>query len=104
MILRPTRSTRTDTLVPDTTLCRSMSVVLTPAHALCRVHDLDRGALFHELPGPVVQQDHDRELAGNQRVDLLAAVLEQNGVLLGKPSEEVPPDRDRKSTRLNSSH
>src|SRR3546814_18666644 len=101
MSRRPPKSTRTDTLFPDTTLFRSKGLVFTttgttPISGLSKVKaKLDREML------PILQKIADR------RADAL-----------GEPRELafLPPWRfhdirrtgttqiDRKSTRLNSSH
>src|SRR3546814_14915556 len=52
MIRRPAGSTRTDTLVPNTTLVRSRTLILTPPERLGRI-DLDL------LPAEVLN-DHER--------------------------------------------
>src|SRR3546814_1825401 len=120
MIRRPPRSTRTDTLFPYTTLCRSG---LAPHGFGLRLHATD-GAIQHA--GAVEHAhgalDFDREVDVSGRIDDIDAVL----VVL--PSHALPErgdgsgrDRDatfllllhpvgrrgavdRKSTRLNSSH
>src|SRR3546814_14965798 len=97
MIRRPPRSTRTDTLFPYTTLFRSAGPGLVEQDVIAQMAD----PLDHHLrvvDGAVIGallQHGDAErpfalpglLVGDQRMvaDLLA-------------------DRDRKSTRLNSSH
>src|SRR3546814_11560893 len=92
MIRRPPRSTRTDTLFPYTTLCRSLcpsgaSPVL-PAAAPCKSM-----ATFWliDFPGVVsTNVRHTRD--AHVRCDLYT----------GTPTALVT--QDRKSTRLNSSH
>src|SRR3546814_19634914 len=94
MIRRPTRSTRTDTPCPCTPLCRSA------VEPTARVGDL-----AHHLPvrahrGAVARQGRTCEIARLARpaVDrILAHILAVEG-------EQRVADRDRKSTRLNSSH
>src|SRR3546814_3127626 len=104
MIRRPPRSTRTDTLFPYTTLCRSDEAVRA---------DHEEGAkIVKALP-------HCRQLGAEFRVVLgnrlaLEAQLgrpqhevghvEDCGRLLVEQRNEVGGSRDRKSTRLNSSH
>src|SRR3546814_20080364 len=73
MILRPPRSTRTDTLFPYTTLFRSVAVALDETgHAL-------------EHPQHIVDDEH-------------------LSVTIGGCADTDDRARDRKSTRLNSSH
>src|SRR3546814_13516089 len=76
MIRRPPRSTRTDTLFPYTTLCRS--------HGGC--------GLLVEVTGRLVAQHAGRA------VDQCPCMiwLSRSGYISAK--------KDRKSTRLNSSH
>src|SRR3546814_7889936 len=117
MIPRPPRSTRTDTLFPDTTLFRSVLLeAATPAGA-------KYASLKANLRTLVIDEAHIVESWGRsfrpdfQRLPALVAELRQlnpdlNVVLL---SATLPPaarqvlrhasvSSDRKSTRLNSSH
>src|SRR3546814_14352036 len=88
MIRRPPRSTRTDTLFPYTTLFRSLHDLARQAFrdgglAHARIAHIERVVLrpaAEDLDRPV-----DFGSAADQRVNLA-------------------PRRDRKSTRLNSSH
>src|SRR3546814_6353890 len=111
MVLRPPRSTRTDTLFPYTTLFRSLA---------------DLEALRRELggsgPALVAVQYVNNETGVVQDIPAIAdAVREAGGVLLADAAQsagKLPlPDADmvavsahklggpdRKSTRLNSSH
>src|SRR3546814_14765765 len=88
MIRRPPRSTRTDTLFPDTTLFRSQ----------CRAE----GSRGKKLVRPAAQRkavEHARQLFGisERRACTIFGV--------DRTSERYAPRRrDRKSTRLNSSH
>src|SRR3546814_19188100 len=97
MIRRPPRSTRTDTLFPYTTLFRSLNAI--PSSAIARIEVLRDGA------------------AAQYGSDAIAGVI--NIVLKGansgtgadyrygefdKGDGELNDARDRKSTRLNSSH
>src|SRR3546814_20680211 len=102
MIRRPPRSTRTDTLFPDTTLFRSR-----PLHIAARKADefarglATGGTLFEELGfyyvGPVDGHNLDHLLPVLENVrdategPILVHVVTKKG-------------KDRKSTRLNSSH
>src|SRR3546814_18541041 len=98
MIRRPPRSTRTDTLFPYTTLCRSWDdLVLRHApDAATRDASLSN-PLYANITGRFVQS-HDYiamerlyEIHASGRYDLVIV--------------DTPPTRkDRKSTRLNSRH
>src|SRR3546814_6986686 len=109
MIRRPPRSTRTDTLVPYTTLFRSL-----PCPVLQRCADID---------GPGIGMDagidecyrrpseFDLTVIGHQANENGAAlhrILQQLGFLLRHAEIDIERvrlrDGDRKSTRLNSSH
>src|SRR3546814_19217675 len=100
MLLRPQRSTRTDTLFPYPTLFRSAQTIIAlaaPAQSR-RPQVLDRAGRRHDaLAAPQI----GRPDAGP------VAVMEQDG---GAVDDRVPgqsrepPLEDRKSTRLNSSH
>src|SRR3546814_7954950 len=105
MILRPPRSTRTDTLFPYTTLVRS---AVDPADPDLHPGELgsrpDQGQGIHDrLPGP---RDPD---GGHVLRPRYPGVLR---LLRGRADPDVPDHRgvgrsatgDRKSTRLNSSH
>src|SRR3712207_8298770 len=87
MIRRPPRST----LFPYTTLFRSLSVSL-PEPRLPRWSDRRSQLLRVRLP------TEDQALRTGQG----GRVLRSRGVLL--PGSVLPARRDRKSTRLNSSH
>src|SRR3546814_3281131 len=116
MIRRPPRSTRTDTLFPYTTLFRSPAAALpapgrpTPsrrwrAAARRRYSGWRRG--MADAPGPeyllplplaVHLAHHGRQIAGEaERQPAPRIVVERDGA-------GAHPGRDRKSTRLNSSH
>src|SRR3546814_6390623 len=101
MIRRPPRSTRTDTLFPYTTLFRSAH----GADGLAGIATDDRpGAVEHALDHAVV----DGGLHFAQRAALFAdrkTVAERRvAVLRQRGSRRGQGQRDRKSTRLNSSH
>src|SRR3546814_16642188 len=101
MIRRPPRSTRTDTLFPYTTLFRS--------HAQRGVIDRDRLPVERQRSiGPV---DREREIEARAEGKLFERTRHRFG--RAAPEREIDPragleiaevDRDRKSTRLNSSH
>src|SRR3546814_14607223 len=84
MIRRPPRSTRTDTLLPYTTLFRSHVVVRQRAgHAMLQ----QRVSMCHAARDVVVMATaHQEQVGGRQHGDGNAGT------------------GDRKSTRLNSSH
>src|SRR3546814_15832274 len=93
MIRRPTRSTRTDTRVPYTTLFRSVAEaglgVQGEQHA--------RGA--------AIRTHHELHAGGEEHVLVLEAVVHAVGdraVVVQRREDFL--DLDRKSTRLNSSH
>src|SRR3546814_17807709 len=116
MIRRPPRSTRTDTLVPSTTLCRS---VVTDARRLDFVLDGSARALarlercFREHSRAVIEAERN-PFAGSANPFVAAPEA--------RPQQVPRPQRpnmqlaqlsgllkkvvgvDRKSTRLNSSH
>src|SRR3546814_11096462 len=87
MIRRPPRSTRTDTLVPDTTLFRSRRA---PTGSGADVHAQRYGKLYGWLRCTFHNLTNDP--AG--RFDVPFRQFEDQFVM----------DLDRKSTRLNSSH
>src|SRR3546814_13198619 len=93
MIRRPPRSTRTDTLFPYTTLFRSLTNV-----ALARLPP------FVELRAP--RRASWRRLAPAQAPDLVqrCAILLRRSVSTLDRRDSCFNERDRKSTRLNSSH
>src|SRR3546814_15361397 len=97
MIRRPPVSTRTDTLFPYTTLFRSSGVVTDDAGTV--------------LSGVSVQvKGTANGTKTNENGSYSIEVANENAVLsfslLGYGPQEftVGDDRDRKSTRLNSSH
>src|SRR3546814_3123954 len=105
MIRLPPRSTRTDTLFPYTTLFRSLAVVQRKPGAL------RNGAPFLELPDAFQRlQRHLLRNPGGDRemIEILALVLHHDEQLVltavTMALEAGVPTKDRKSTRLNSSH
>src|SRR3546814_13553651 len=101
MILRPPRSTRTDTLFPYTTLFRSILVrarpVRMPMPEVIRLRRRKGQAVF-----PLQQPRRAPVPQADPHADVAAVELEgpqQKGVSL-----RTVDDGDRKSTRLNSSH
>src|SRR3546814_19466246 len=103
MLRRPPRSTRTDTLVPYTTLFRSPGAVL-----VVRRKDVDGVAAHAEgaaLEGGVVALvlQLDQLLQQIGAVHFLPGLhLHRHGGVGLRRADAV--DADRKSTRLNSSH
>src|SRR3546814_7974600 len=104
MIRRPTRSTRTDTLFPYTTLFRSGVAAAEALHAL----GLD--AVRLKWPNDLVVVDGGRPGSSPGQV-----LRKLGGLLVEGSGEHAGPVRaviglglnvriDRKSTRLNSSH
>src|SRR3546814_3289204 len=67
MILRPPRSTRTDTLFPYTTLSRSRVEVVLDEPDL--IHDRVVGRILHGLVEGVVQLFHDRRVHAGRTAD-----------------------------------
>src|SRR3546814_4980833 len=104
MIRRPPRSTRTDTLFPYTTLFRSQAFALLLL-LLAQTHR-DEGGLS---PPPL-------NLKQNRGTALLLCLLDGVGqrlfgshrIVIDRENDVAPAQtlraRDRKSTRLNSSH
>src|SRR3546814_3146047 len=108
MIRRPPRSTRTDTLFPYTTLFRSPAEAIHGAMAwlaigLFLLHIM--GALRHQwlLGKPELQRmiPFARGKAVGAAIGALALV---GGAFVAGQTVYPACSRDRKSTRLNSSH
>src|SRR3546814_4480070 len=85
MIRRPPRSTRTDTLVPDTTLFRSARAGLQRDHdveALLReIYVMCLGslhALFGDRPHGVRSEEHTSELQSLMRISYAVFCLKKN--------------------------
>src|SRR3546814_6897807 len=101
MIRRPPRSTRTDTLFPDTTLFRSYPVDRIEAaigRGTERAGTGESGRLADDSAAAVVCGR-----AGDHRRALLGAAAQ--GGPAARPGRRSPRlGLDRKSTRLNSSH
>src|SRR3546814_10913107 len=111
MIRRPPRSTRTDTLFPYPTLFRS------DARCEQRVVEEDPGFVEDQQRRPSVEPlfepmeqvgEHGRYDAGlpHQRLGLEALGIGDGEIVFGRVEQtaEWAFERDRKSTRLNSSH
>src|SRR3546814_19757943 len=86
MIRRPPRSTRTDTLFPYTTLFRS--------------HDSARPGPFRTITHP--RKSHENLRLENQSPGAISPWPARSRARFKRPSSSLR--RDRKSTRLNSSH
>src|SRR3546814_20851851 len=103
MIRRPPRSTRTDTLFPYTTLFRSIKM---------RFEEVDLYALteevFEQFTGKHNKKDVVLRIDGRSRKVLVRADRQRiSQVLTNFVSNAIKhsgENRDRKSTRLNSSH
>src|SRR3546814_1490896 len=103
MIRRPPRSTRTDTLFPYTTLFRSLALLAALAWPAAHARDAT------PQPAPAATQpaavDDTREQAPQPALEPFVATYEayNKGDLAGNATMKVV-HKDRKSTRLNSSH
>src|SRR3546814_19901172 len=101
MIRRPPRSTRTDTLFPYTTLFRATGPVRSGPALLLGLADQ-----------VVMTEEAQAFVSGPRMVETFTGesldAAELGGVGIHAASTGVAalvvPDRDRKSTRLNSSH
>src|SRR3546814_18418866 len=92
IIRRPPRSTRTDTLCPSTTLFRSHSLRAVTSDELAALLDMSPAGPVHIHAAEQVKEVADCVAwSGARPVEWL---LDNAGV----------DERDRKSTRLNSSH
>src|SRR3546814_2278330 len=106
MILRPPRSTRTDTLFPYTTLFRSAAPLGTRGQPKSRRRPMKTRAAVAVAPNKpleIHEVDLDGPKAGEVLIEIMATgVCHTDAYTLeGKDSEGIV---DRKSTRLNSSH
>src|SRR3546814_8501808 len=111
MILRPPRSTRTDTLFPYTTLFRSGSSAITghdggKAELIGEVDAERRGKAGKAAEGHTIEQHEPPGICILERMQIGAQRLGSGlvGRILYKDHVNHEHDRDRKSTRLNSSH
>src|SRR3546814_11398812 len=97
---RPPRSTRTDALVPETTLCRSLGqriellevVPVIPSQLV-----VAPGGIGHQALDPWWQIDAVIGPRGPQANDVRELVMRHQQLVILHAA-------DRKSTRLNSSH
>src|SRR3546814_4894677 len=102
MIRRPPRSTRTDTLFPYTTLCRSLRVIYAaslpdPGELAKRI---EAGGISAMPPAPTGTTGGPEPAAALAEAPASALTIAQIHQLL----ESGGHHQDRKSTRLNSSH
>src|SRR3546814_15364250 len=98
MIRRPPRSTRTDTLFPYTTLFRSRQAEETSdGRIVCRIERCGVRRRHQYLLGLCIEY-----VEGVQRDVGDAGDRDAAGEVEGRNRRNI--DRDRKSTRLNSSH
>src|SRR3546814_6484719 len=115
MIRRPPRSTRTDTLFPYTTLFRSHRVGLKPeGKAPVRAHAaLYADAAGQQPIGEVTSGGFGPSVEGPIAMGYVPTAYQQTGTQIfaevrGKylpvTVSAMPFIKDRKSTRLNSSH
>src|SRR3546814_16089929 len=118
MIRRPPRSTLTDTLFPDPTLCRSRRIAGPAVTAYCGPGDnlMMHRALYLAQPGDVLVVVCEPAISGAQWGDMaaryalkkgLAGIVVQGCVRDTDMLRELDSptwSTDRKSTRLNSSH
>src|SRR3546814_11800220 len=98
MIRRPPRSTRTDTLFPYTTLFRSRERHVGAGHVavVIELDDAFLDRLAVEIPALIILRRRPA------RAEIGAQFDRQAG--RGAAREITDEQRDRKSTRLNSSH
>src|SRR3546814_18948810 len=99
MIRRPPRSTRTDTLVPSTTLVRSRGAQAAAGAA----RDRPAFRLYRPQARLPVDQLRPAWRAGRGRGEKAAGLSDHDPRrVVGNPARTADPDR--KSTRLNSSN
>src|SRR3546814_9442942 len=112
MIPRPPRSTRTDTLVPYTTLCRSAAILpMRKPFEQPAADERDRGPAYRHLVHPRALADlalrdppgfrdhRDKPPFGNREPEQRAIGARDQA------AHQIRGERqDRKSTRLTSSH
>src|SRR3546814_5339570 len=114
---RPSRATRNDALLPYTTLCRSVPfhLPLLARRAGAPNGKVARMALaFHRINAciaRIVSRPGQRAIIGNGSAVEIEAAVELIAMLgcnafgiIDHLADMVRGDRDRKSTRLNSSH
>src|SRR3546814_20053748 len=99
MIRRPPRSTRTDTLFPYTTLFRSVRIHARDQHIGQCIANVVFGARIAEADQLVSQHRDGRDLEPTMIGVVVTELRHRLRLALADPVA-----RDRKSTRLNSSH
>src|SRR3546814_1585433 len=102
MIRRPPRSTRTDTLLPYTTLFRSLRnfSIFLAAEALFENGNIDEPAIF-----PAHHDEAAAPFGRHAFVPLIIGRIKGQPNFFGQmPCRQIGVFIDRKSTRLNSSH
>src|SRR3546814_3859016 len=112
MLRRPPRSTRTDTLFPYTTRCRSVIVELKRRFSLALLlQGVDRLAMSERVYLAFAAPDRAAGWRRDSRAILKLCRRLGLGLLrvhpdraLVEPLLDPLPYQDRKSTRLNSSH
>src|SRR3546814_19759191 len=106
MIRRPPRSTRTDTLFPYTTLCRSRISVWLALALVCALRHNALPAVVPLAGWLVWREAAVRQWLVGAPSKLLATVLFSVALqlLASLPARAPSVTPDRKSTRLNSRH
>src|SRR3546814_11529359 len=108
MIRQPPRSTRTDTLFPYSTLCRSGADAVARRHGACIGNIAADAAVAAEnraRRNRDIAAEHRRRtaIAGRRASDDQRAAVD-DGVADEAAAAVAHDQGDRKSTRLNSSH
>src|SRR3546814_1265165 len=102
MILRPPRSTRTDTLFPYTTLFRSVGDIGEELRCASRLQHRAKDNEQDDVVGRDGERDAEDALSRQVQGD---GYVLQREAGMGDGIRHVAPEKgDRKSTRLNSSH
>src|SRR3546814_5154421 len=119
MILRPPRSTRTDTLFPYTTLFRSSLITATQSlndyykseGSIAALENSDWFVILQQKPETIADFKKLNRFDMSDAVEAMMRSLKRNGTeysdVMIKGPEMLAIGRlvlDRKSTRLNSSH
>src|SRR3546814_16444107 len=106
MIRRPPRSTRTDTLFPETTLVRSWLGATMPMGGSDRRHRAGLNDLAERVGIPLLATNDALYATGEQRPlhDVITCIRESTNLHDAGRLLRANGERDRKSTRLNSSH
>src|SRR3546814_3931954 len=116
MIRRPPRSTRTDTLFPYTTLFRShgaarhhpagaQQMKLASTRNLLTPGEQAVLDLIRDNPDQLTRRDIVERLESTtSSIAVIITKLRRRGFPITSPRFREPGGKDRKSTRLNSSH